>query len=260
MHSSCIWGDINNWKIESPIAMTLGADGKTNTYELNLSKAQNIFVCTDAAITWDEMNGGLRYAITQNKNVSITQSGNYQLITVSEGNFNLSPGEWTITVNAETMAATFTKKGSVETFYHVTGGSAELFGATWGDALTDDNKMVKQADGSYEKVYSGVTLTMGDISYKVVLNGGTWIPDGQGNDLILAITEDGTYDVKFTYNPANDPNKEALTLDAVATAATGITEVKAAQTVPTVYYNLKGQRVNADTKGILIANGKKFIR
>ena len=48
--------------------------------------------------------------------------------------------------------------------------------------------------------------------------------------------------------------------NAVATSATGITEVKAAQTVPTVFYNLKGQRVNADTKGILIANGKKFIR
>ena len=37
-------GDINSWTISNPIAMTLGADGKTNTYELNLSKAQNIFV------------------------------------------------------------------------------------------------------------------------------------------------------------------------------------------------------------------------
>ena len=142
--------------------MTLGADGKTNTYELNLSKAQNIFVCTDAASDWTVMNAGLRYAITQNKNVSITQSGNYQLITVSEGNFNLSPGEWTITVNAETMAATFTKKGSVETFYHVTGSSSELFGDTWGDALTDANKMVKQADGIYRLSYA-VTATQKEI-------------------------------------------------------------------------------------------------
>lgn len=206
------------------------------------------------------MNSGLRYAITQNKNVSITQSGNYQLITVSEGNFNLSPGEWTITVNASTMAATFTKKGSVETFYHVTGGSAELFGATWGDALTDANKMVKQADGTYKKTYDGVTLTAGDIMFKIVLNGGTWIPDGQGNDNVLNIPEDGTYNVVFTYDPAGDPSKEGLTTTAEATNTTGITEVKAAQSVPTVYYNLKGQRVNANTKGVLIANGKKFIR
>ena len=113
-------GDINSWNISSPIQMTLGGDGVTNTYELNLSKAQNIFVCTAAASDWTVMNSGLRYAITQNKNVSITQSGNYQLITVSEGNFNLSPGKWTITVNAETMAATFAKEGSVEDFYHVT--------------------------------------------------------------------------------------------------------------------------------------------
>ena len=253
-------GDINSWNISSPIAMTLGADGKTNTYELNLSKAQNIFVCTAAASGWDEMNAGLRYAITQNKNVSITQSGNYQLITVSEGNFNLSPGEWTITVNAETMAATFTKKGSVETFYHVTGGSAELFGNTWGDALTDDNKMVKQADGTYKKTYDGVTLTAGDIMYKIVRDGGTYIPDGTGNDNILNIPEDGTYNVVFTYNPAGDPDLEGLTTTGEATSTTGISLVKVSDSVPTVYYNLKGQRVNADTKGILIANGKKFVR
>ena len=253
-------GSINNWDISNPIAMTLGADGKTNTYELNLSAAQNIFVCTAAASDWTVMNRGLRYGITQQKNVPITQSGNYQLITVSEGNFNLSPGEWTITVNAETMAATFTKKGSVETFYHVTGGSAELFGNTWGDALTDDNKMVKQADGTYKKTYDGVTLTAGDIMYKIVRDGGTYIPDGTGNDNILNIPEDGTYNVVFTYNPAGDPDLEGLTTTGEATSTTGISLVKVSDSVPTVYYNLKGQRVNADTKGILIANGKKFIR
>ena len=253
-------GSINNWDISNPIAMTLGADGKTNTYELNLSAAQNIFVCTAAASDWTVMNSGLRYAITQQKNVPITQSGNYQLITVSEGNFNLSPGEWTITVNAETMAATFTKKGSVETFYHVTGSSSELFGDTWGDALTDANKMVKQADGTYKKTYDGVTLTAGDIMYKIVRDGGTYIPDGQGNDNILNIPEDGTYNVVFTYNPAGDPDLEGLTTTGEATSTTGISLVKVSDSVPTVYYNLKGQRVNADTKGILIANGKKFIR
>ena len=53
---------------------------------------------------------------------------------------------------------------------------------------------------------------------------------------------------------------EGLTTTGEATSTTGISLVKVSDSVPTVFYNLKGQRVNADTKGILIANGKKFIR
>lgn len=248
--------------------MTLAGDGYTNTVEVELTTGKYFAVCTKAeASSWDEMNKtDIRWAPSSNPSAPTQEqtnltAGEYQLYTGFEGTMYIPKGEWKITVDARTMKMKVESSSDTPTEdeYVIAGSSSELFGNTWsGD--DSNNKMTKLADGSYEKVYSGVTLTMGDIAYKVVLNGGTWIPDGQGNDLILAITEDGTYDVKFTYNPANDPNKEALTLDAVATSATGITEVKAAQTVPTVFYNLKGQRVNADTKGILIANGKKFIR
>ena len=42
-------------------------------------------------------------------------------------------------------------------------------------------------------------------------------------------------------------------------AATGITELKAGEATSHVFYNLNGQRVPANYKGIVIVNGKKYI-
>ena len=40
---------------------------------------------------------------------------------------------------------------------------------------------------------------------------------------------------------------------------TGINNVVSNNTVPTVTYNLAGQRVSKDYKGIVVTNGKKYI-
>ena len=248
--------------------MTLAGDGYTNTVEVELTTGKYFAVCTKAeASSWDEMNKtDIRWAPSSNPSAPTQEqtnltAGEYQLYTGFEGTMYIPKGEWKITVDARTMKMKVESSSDTPTEdeYVIAGSSSELFGNTWsGD--DSNNKMTKLADGSYEKVYSGVTLTMGDIAYKVVLNGGTWIPNGTGNDNILNIPEDGTYNVVFTYNPAGDPDLEGLTTTGEATSTTGISLVKVSDSVPTVYYNLKGQRVNADTKGILIANGKKFIR
>ena len=141
-----------------------------------------------------------------------------------------------------------------EASYYIAGSAEILDGNAW--AVVNENKMIKQDDGSYKLEKKGKELLAGtDYKFKLVKDGSEWIPNGTDNDAVLTVETDGVYDIVYTMTEPVEGGYSA-----VATASTGITEVKAAQTVPTVFYNLKGQRVNADTKGILIANGKKFVR
>lgn len=171
----------------------------------------------------------------------------------------LSIGKWTITVDARTMKMTVTsdKDTPTEDMFVVAGNSAELFGSEW-NGEDNNNKMEKQTDGSYKKVYSNVNLSAGDIEYKIVKNGGTWIPDGMGNNNILSIPADDTYNVTFTIVPAEILDESVITGE--ATSTTGINSIEANKKVPTLFYNIAGQRVNADTKGVLITKGKKFMK
>lgn len=259
----------NGWNTEAPVAMDLASDGYTNTKTVEITSGKWFAVCTGATETagdWTKMNGELRWAPSSTPEAPVKEqtnlaSGEYQLYNGFEGTMYIGKGEWTLTIDARTMKLTVksSNDGPTEDAYVVAGSSAELFGNTWAGE-DDANKMEKQSDGSYKKTYDGVSLTAGDIMYKIVFNGGTWIPDGTNNDNVLNIPEDGTYNVVFTYDPAGDPDKQGLTTTGEATSVTGISVTKVAQSVPTVYYNIAGQRVNANTKGILIANGKKFIR
>ncbi|MCR5158069.1 MAG: hypothetical protein K6D37_02990, partial [Prevotella sp.] len=122
----------------------------------------------------------------------------------------------TFTFNATTKEVNciVEKKGSavIEYTYIVAGSSEALFGVAW-DGSAEANKLEKQDDGTYAKTYANATLTAGQIKWKVVLNGNTWIPDGTDNDLIVNVPEDGTYDVIFTYNPSTQTPASKLMKD-----------------------------------------------
>ena len=134
------------------------------------------------------------------------------VVTIDEdANYDL-----TFTFNASTKEVNciVEKKGSavIEKTYVIAGSSETLFGTAW-DGTAEANRLEKNANGIYEKTYADVTLTAGNIEWKVVQNGTTWIPDGEGNNLMVVVPEDGVYTVKFTYDEAKQQPASQLFKD-----------------------------------------------
>ena len=144
---------------------------------------------------------------------------NVTKIAIEQGKWNdnnnadsgeLTSSEWTGSANAVvlTIAAntqfkkitvTLNDEGDVvEDKYVIAGSSTALFGETWA-GKAEANQMAKNSEGIYEKVYTDVSLPAGDIEYKIVKNGTTWIPD-PGDNKKLNIPEAAAYKVVFTFN------------------------------------------------------------
>lgn len=134
---------------------------------------------------------------------SYPQSGNNTLTITENGVYDIT---YTLNLSENAWDAKATKVGeyvppTTEKTYTVAGSSAALFGTTWAPTETG-NDMEKQADGTYKKVYEGVTLGAGNIEYKICVNYG-WDEAYPGSNAVLAIPEDGTYNVTFTFNPSS---------------------------------------------------------
>ena len=164
--------------------MTKGADG------LYTWKAEGVVLPKDQKVEFK--------VVTDHSWGAAYPASNYELVIEEDGTYDV-----TVTFNEATKAVEgfAEKKGSavIESVYVVAGSSEQLFGTTW-DATAEANRMESQADGTYAKTYSNVTLPEGTIEWKVVLNGVTWIPDLSGN-LTIYVPAAGAYDVIFTYIP-----------------------------------------------------------
>ena len=73
-----------------------------------------------------------------------------------------------------------------------------------GDILlhTPVEESALQADGTYQLVKTGLALADGNYKYKVAQDH-AWGQSWPSSDAILAISETGTYDITFTFEPAN---------------------------------------------------------
>jgi hypothetical protein len=103
------------------------------------------------------------------------------------------------------------------------GGAKDfMFGTAW-DATAEANKMTKNEDtGLYEKTFEGVAFeAAATISYKIVKNGSTWIPDGDNQT--CEIPAAGTYNIVATFNPET---KEATMTATAAGPQTIDVEIK----------------------------------
>ena len=164
--------------------MQLGTDGKY------WWKAENV---TLAAKTKVECK------VVQDHSWGISYpDANYSVTIEEDGVYNL-----TFTFDADTKGVDciVEKTGSadVESVFIIAGSSEPLFGVAW-DGTAEANKMAKNADGIWEKTYADVTLTAGTIEWKVVQNGSSWIPDGEGNNLMVIVPEEDIYTLTFTYD------------------------------------------------------------
>lgn len=183
--------------------MTLGADG------LYSWKAEGVALAAETKV---EFKVVVDHAWGQ-----AYPSDNYVVTIEEDGSYDL-----TFTFNATTkdVSCVVTKKGSavITNVYVVAGSSETVFGTTW-DATAEANQMTN-TDGIWKKEYTNVTLAAGQIEWKVVKNGSSWIPDGEGNNLVVYIPEDGTYDLVFTYDEAQQKPASKLLKDGVEVVVT----------------------------------------
>lgn len=99
-----------------------------------------------------------------------------------------------------------------EKTYTVAGVSA-LCGSEW-DPTDTSNDLVKQADGTYVKVYQGKDLAKGRVEFKIVVDHAWGNGEYPSSNYQLQIPEDGKYDVTIT----TDPSTKKIEAEAVKTS------------------------------------------
>ena len=152
----------------------------------------------------------------------------------------------TVTFNAETQEINVTtvktgEAGPVEHTYSV-------MGTLGGDSWTVDNDMTKGEDGIYTITFDDVAA--GNYEFKVRVDH-DWSVSYPGSNYQLTVDQDGSK-VVITFN------EETKEVNATVTAPTGIANIKA-EAAQGKLYNVAGQKVSANYKGIVIVNGKKVL-
>ena len=152
----------------------------------------------------------------------------------------------TVTFNAETQEINVTtvktgEAGPVEHTYSV-------MGTLGGDSWTVDNDMTKGDDGIYTITFDDVAA--GNYEFKVRVDH-DWSVSYPGSNYQLTVDQDGSK-VVITFN------EETKEVNATVTAPTGIANIKA-EAAQGKLYNVAGQKVSANYKGIVIVNGKKVL-
>ena len=152
----------------------------------------------------------------------------------------------TVTFNAETKEINVTtvktgEAGPVEHTYSV-------MGTLGGDSWTVDNDMTKGEDGIYTITFDDVAA--GNYEFKVRVDH-DWSVSYPGSNYQLTVDQDGSK-VVITFN------EETKEVNATVTAPTGIANIKA-EAAQGKLYNVAGQKVSANYKGIVIVNGKKVL-
>ena len=181
-------------------------------------------------------------------------SDNYQIKLDENGEYTVD-----FTFDAETLTGSFatTKTGEYtpgEKTWTICGVAA-LCGSNWKPADTS-NDMTKVAEGEFELTRTNVALLADtEYEYKVAANHAwteSYGKDGGSANQIFSVTEDGAYDVTFVFL------LETKSLSATGeTTGINMVSVKAVKSAP--IYNLQGQRVDGNYRGIAIQNGKKML-
>lgn len=182
--------------------------------------------------------------------------GNASVFITKDGIYDL-----TFTFNSKTheVSCDATRKADaiIEKIWSVA-GSEGLFETAW-DEQSTANEMTKQENNIYILEKKGINLNAQTYEYKVCSNH-DWTesygadPSGRGN-AILTITEDGIYDVTFTFNSVT----KEVSATAVRTDTNGISQIAGDVKAKSVVFNLQGHRVSTPKQGVYIINGKKVV-
>jgi len=218
----------NSWDPADVKAEMQTSDGVIYTYtksDIVLEKGTNYEFKIVKGHAWGEEYPG------QNFSFDVEETAKYKV---------------TITFNSETkdIDIDVVKTGEAEAAEHIYSVIGTING-NW-DVDTD---MTKGADGLYAAVFEGVKA--GEYKFKVRVDH-DWSVSFPGSDYALKVDNDEST-VTITFDEATKDVK------ATVTSATGIQVLKALTNVA-VIYNLAGQRVDANYKGVVVVNGQKKIQ
>ena len=109
--------------------------------------------------------------------------------------------------DCEDVTSTYSKY--LDTYY-ATGDNAEFFGTAW---LATAKEMTNDYNGNWTWTSEQVHLDAGaSVGFKVVKNGTTWIPDGNGNEVTCTASVPGTYTLTVNYTLNGSAPTGALNL------------------------------------------------
>jgi hypothetical protein len=191
---------------------------------------------------WDEAYPADNY------NLTVEENGTYT-VTIT---FNKDTKE----VNARTQK---TGDAVIADKVWTIAGVEELMGSGW-DQTDTNNDMTDMGDGTFQLVKYNVAMEAEkEYEFKVLANhswdenyGANGVPGG--DNVTVSVETAGNYDVTFVWNPES---KELYATTEVANPA-AISTVKT-NAVVSVIYNLQGQRVQNNYRGIVIKNGRKVM-
>ena len=184
---------------------------------------------------------GATYECKVVKNHSWTEaypSSNYTFTVSTTGRYTV---RFSFNAEVHDLSVETTKTGEAvigDKSWTVAGVPAALLGTEW-DPSNTDNDMEKQSDGTYKLEKKSVTLAIGSIKYKVCANH-DWDEAYPSSDAVYAISEDGVYDVTFTFDPA--------------TKAVAVNPVKQGSAVIEKSYSLAGAFQVLDDKNEYVDN------
>ena len=197
-------GVFGGWNPGSPKAMTLAADGITNTMDVTLTSTAYWAVCDGADSNWTTFNNTYRYGYKANGNQNV-EIGEYPLIPLNNGTLVLKQGEYHISINSETMLMTITgkKEDLVISVMSVVG---PLVGG-WpnGEDWSVAKDMTKVSDTQWTLTLTDIILAAGSYEWKVAANhkwGDFDLPTSGNNS--IRINESGVYTLTFDVDTSGD--------------------------------------------------------
>lgn len=253
------WGQGDDTKF------TASEDNKTFTYELKNPGAAMEFkiITNDGGTTkWWECNGfalGTEGTLTSNNggNISLPANDGYDSYTFTVTR-NDDGSEWKLTVVANGTASNKSSLFLGSAGYEWKQTEDNTFGAN--DEGTEYTLSIANpgAELSFKVVVDGVWMTVADTATTLELNTPYTISkvDGMDNNMILPQL-DGDAPIVFTVTKADDT--WTLTVASTNTVTAISTLPAAARAVSSALYNLAGQRVSKNYRGLVIRNGRKYV-
>ena len=218
----------NGWDPSDVNAEMKTTDGVNYTYvkeDIVLEKGTNYEFKIVKGHTWDEAYPSQNYSFT------VEETAKYKV---------------TISFNSETkdIAVKAEKTGDAQASEHTYSVIGTINGS-W-DADTD---MTKGNDGLYTVAFENVKA--GKYEFKVRVDH-DWSVAFPSSNYVLEVESDGST-VTITFN------EETKEVNATVTSSAGIQDVKVLNNASAIF-NLAGQQVDANYKGVVIMNGKKMIQ